>query len=295
MQLAGPSRPHQTASFMPTAANSHQMSMNDFQQWQMSRNAVDNVTSHVERLALQPQHPEQQRMEQIQHQLNNQDSFTQQTFHQTYQPSSFSSYAPTSFGAFGHVPQMQLPVQSASTAFAPAQQPGFAQMDDEAFERAFSQIEDVQANDQEFNEAMGEWMQHHGPAAEARAAEAAAHLDDLANDSTVANAPMPVEDVRTEAQIEEERLESEAKAKKQQQHDLARAASEIVAAVGDNESDKFKKSSFFDLMRRIQANEVIVDGSSLVDSETGAVVVPKPSGDDEPVEGAANVVSAEGV
>ncbi|KAK6072058.1 hypothetical protein SCUP234_08729 [Seiridium cupressi] len=48
--------------------------------------------------------------------------------------------------------------------------------------------------------------------------------------------------------------------------DLARAAQQLVDAVADNDSEKFRKSNFVDLMRRIAAQEVVVENNALVEA-----------------------------
>jgi hypothetical protein len=48
--------------------------------------------------------------------------------------------------------------------------------------------------------------------------------------------------------------------------DLARAAQQLVDAVSDNQSEKFRNSSFVDMMRRIAAQEVVIQDNNLVDA-----------------------------
>lgn len=48
--------------------------------------------------------------------------------------------------------------------------------------------------------------------------------------------------------------------------DLARAAQQLVDAVSDNQSEKFRNSSFVEMMRRIAAQEVVIQGNNLVDA-----------------------------
>lgn len=52
--------------------------------------------------------------------------------------------------------------------------------------------------------------------------------------------------------------------------ELARAAQQLVDAVSDNNSEKFRKSNFVDLMRRIAAQEIVVENNSLVEANTTA-------------------------
>jgi len=51
--------------------------------------------------------------------------------------------------------------------------------------------------------------------------------------------------------------------------ELSRVAGDIVSALSDNQSDKFKNSSFVEMMRRIRAGEVTIAGNNLVDTATG--------------------------
>lgn len=134
--------------------------------------------------------------------------------------------------------------------------PAQPQMDVEAFNRAFGDYdgmlfeqevvawkskEETQATaDKEFEEAQAEWMAQHGPTAEAQAA--------------------PPTTQQEEAQAQKKRFEDE---------QLARAAVDIVNSVSDNATEKFQKSQFFELMRRIANKEVVVDGENFIDAETG--------------------------
>ena len=54
---------------------------------------------------------------------------------------------------------------------------------------------------------------------------------------------------------------------------LVRAANEILGLVAENHSEKFKKSNFFGLMRRIGNREVVVEGPNLVDASTRRAVI----------------------
>ncbi|KAM7224052.1 hypothetical protein V8F06_000525 [Rhypophila decipiens] len=153
------------------------------------------------------------------------------------------AFAPSMIGSASAFSNPQL----ASTAAQP-------QMDVEAFNRAFGDYdgmlfeqevaawkdkEETQAAaDKEFEQAQAEWMAKHGPTAEAAREN----------------------ETKTETQALKKRFEDE---------QLARAAVDIVSSVSDNASEKFQKSQFLELMRRIANKEVVVDGTNFVDAETG--------------------------
>jgi hypothetical protein len=63
--------------------------------------------------------------------------------------------------------------------------------------------------------------------------------------------------------------EADARRAKQEEAELVKSALRILDSVADNETDKFKNSSFLDLMRRIANKEIVVRGEDLVDAETG--------------------------
>jgi len=69
--------------------------------------------------------------------------------------------------------------------------------------------------------------------------------------------------------------EAEARRTRQGQEDLVRAATGILSSVSDNQSEKFRNSSFLDLMRRIQNMEIVVSGTDLVEAETGKTIITK--------------------
>ncbi|KAH8205227.1 hypothetical protein TruAng_000639 [Truncatella angustata] len=62
--------------------------------------------------------------------------------------------------------------------------------------------------------------------------------------------------------------------------DLARVAQQLVSAVADNDSEKFRKSNFVDLMRRIANQEVVIRDNSLVEAYT-----PTTAGNEENTQG----------
>jgi len=116
-----------------------------------------------------------------------------------------------------------------------------------AFDDLFGQYDAVneaeyarQTADFEAEEA--KWMMEHGPSAEAIAQEAT----EIADEQDLS--------------------------KKRMDHDLARAAGDILSAVSGYQNEKFQKSSFLQLMQRIADHEVVVDEKSFVDAETGGEV-----------------------
>ncbi|KAM7195238.1 hypothetical protein V8F20_007614 [Naviculisporaceae sp. PSN 640] len=139
--------------------------------------------------------------------------------------------------------------------------PAQPQMDVEAFNRAFgdydgmlfeqevaawkSKEETQAAADREFEAAQAAWMAVHGPGASEAASEGQA---------------APPTTQQEENQALKKRFEDE---------QLARAAVDIVNSVSDNATEKFQKSQFFELMRRIANKEVVVDGENFIDAETG--------------------------
>ncbi|KAI5922897.1 hypothetical protein F4810DRAFT_671933 [Camillea tinctor] len=71
-----------------------------------------------------------------------------------------------------------------------------------------------------------------------------------------------------QSQLEQEASDQSHPAKTQPQVDteLARAAQQLVDSVSDNDSEKFRNSSFLQMMRRIAAEEVTVRGNELVET-----------------------------
>jgi hypothetical protein len=142
-----------------------------------------------------------------------------------------------------------------------------AAMDVEAFNRAFGEYDEANFESElaewtekqklansEFVEAQDHWMAEHGPRVE-----------------TAAEAKPPTAD---EMEVIDANLEKMAQEqdKRRSDDELARAAVDIVNAVADNTSEKFKNSRFFELMRRIGNREVVVEGDSFVNATTGETV-----------------------
>ncbi|KAK5626476.1 hypothetical protein RRF57_002191 [Xylaria bambusicola] len=109
---------------------------------------------------------------------------------------------------------------------------------------------DIQAEamlEQEFEDAMNDWMLQNGPGAEA------GDQDELVvqeSETPTANLDATEEDLA------------------ETQDDLARAAQQLVDSVADNNSEKFKNSDFLALMRRIASQEVVVQGNDLVETQS---------------------------
>jgi len=212
-------------------------------------------------------------------------------------------------GGFGMGLQQQQP-HFGMTANAPAATATESSLDIEAFNRAFGEFDEndferelaqwneeqnaagkeQNAADQELQDAQDEWMAMHGPRAEAQAATATQpptaeemavidkDLNELAEDlerRRIEGDPAVLPTKGKEAETET----------RQRRHDdeLAKAAVDILSSVANNTSEKFKNSSFFDLMRRIGNREIVVEGTNLVDAETGEKVEPNPSDHDTEV------------
>ncbi|KAI1429745.1 hypothetical protein F5Y12DRAFT_334268 [Xylaria sp. FL1777] len=121
---------------------------------------------------------------------------------------------------------------------------------------------DAQADailEQEFEDAMNEWMLQNGPGAEMSdqnelsaqdGHNLIASLDAATTEPTADDAP------------EKDSAES--------RDDLARAAQELVDSLSDNSSEKFRNSHFIALMRRIASQELTVQGNDLVETQPSA-------------------------
>lgn len=128
----------------------------------------------------------------------------------------------------------------------------------------------------EFENAMSDWMDEHGPSqseqAEAASAAAAKEIDAemeyLADEleSRRLNGDQDVQPGAGAAQQGEQR-------EKESADELARTAHLIIQSVSSANSEKFKNSSFFDLMHRLKNREIVVKDSDLVDAKTGKPVV----------------------
>jgi hypothetical protein len=74
-------------------------------------------------------------------------------------------------------------------------------------------------------------------------------------ESTMQPEPMLEQDQRPQEEVEDPKEESDA---------LARTAGELLDNVSQDTSDKFAKSSFLALMRRLRDKEVTVDGQNFI-------------------------------
>ncbi|ROV96599.1 hypothetical protein VPNG_08997 [Cytospora leucostoma] len=124
---------------------------------------------------------------------------------------------------------------------------------EEALEAAFA------AYDDEFSAEMDQWVAQHGPTEEDHH-EAA--MQELADDL---DARRESGDPRVLTQKDPE---NRAAVKAQEDHELRKYASEILVTMAEG-NEKFKKSSFNDLMRRIVNREVVIQGNEIVDVATG--------------------------
>ncbi|KAI0453045.1 hypothetical protein F5B21DRAFT_481367 [Xylaria acuta] len=102
---------------------------------------------------------------------------------------------------------------------------------------------------QEFADAMDEWMLQNGP-------EVDAEVDDLTASLNAASAEP----------IVHEPTEEESEGSEEQETELARAAQQLVDLLADNDTEKFKNSEFISLMRRIASRQLTVQGNDLVET-----------------------------
>ncbi|KAK0709613.1 hypothetical protein B0T26DRAFT_654287 [Lasiosphaeria miniovina] len=139
----------------------------------------------------------------------------------------------------------------------------FGEYDEAEFERELTNWKEEQAiADREFIEAQDEWMAEHGPKAEARTVQPPT-LEEMA----VINTDLEI--------LAQELEENQADIRRHRDDDdLAQAAVDILNSVAGNESEKFKNSNFFQLMRRIGNKEIVVEGPNLIDAVTGETIVP---------------------
>ncbi|KAK3692656.1 hypothetical protein B0T22DRAFT_21483 [Podospora appendiculata] len=181
---------------------------------------------------------------------------------------------------------------------------GDSSMDIEAFNRAFGDYDEGEfereladwkqeelAATAELAEAQDSWMAQHGPRTEARIAQPPTAEEMVAIDANLEELAQELEERRAAgdpAVLPTKGPEAEARRRKREDDDLARAAVDILSSVSDNQSEKFKNSNFLQLMRRIGNREIVVEGTDLVDVESGEKVVYKETGSehDSGIEGA---------
>ncbi|KAK0708317.1 hypothetical protein B0H67DRAFT_556823 [Lasiosphaeris hirsuta] len=155
----------------------------------------------------------------------------------------------------------------------------FGDYDEEGFQRELADWEEEEAQvdpiNKELADAQDEWMTQHGPiqssapptAQEMKAIDA--NLEVLAEDLESRRA------LGDPAVLPTKDPETEVNRRHREDENLARAALDILNSVSENQSQKFRNSSFLDLMRRIGNREVVVNGPNLVDASTGETVVSK--------------------
>ncbi|KAK4444664.1 hypothetical protein QBC34DRAFT_181211 [Podospora aff. communis PSN243] len=146
-----------------------------------------------------------------------------------------------------------------------------SRLDIEAFNAAFGAYDDA-----EFSQELASWAEKKKEVAEAT--ENARSLEKLPLQNVV-----PV--VEEAVQQERNKEEQEAARRRREDEELARAANSILSSVSGMDSEKFKNSNFFELMRQIGNREVVVEGPNLVDAATGETVVPKDPEDQVPALG----------
>ncbi|KAK3945533.1 hypothetical protein QBC46DRAFT_93901 [Diplogelasinospora grovesii] len=227
-----------------------------------------------------------------------------------YTPPAATSYAfpgaATQLHPMGYTgPSYMFPMRNFQTSgfHATSKQPeaGFmpeagSALDVDAFNRAFGDYDDTEfqqelanwaqehgSDNKELAAAQDDWMAQHGPRAEAKikpltAAEMAvidADLELLAQDLERRQRDGDPAVLPTKGEA------AEARRRKRQDDELAKAAVDILASVSTNQSEKFRNSSFLELMRRIGNKEIVVEGNNLVDAETGETIASKedPSND----------------
>lgn len=147
----------------------------------------------------------------------------------------------------------------------------------EAFDTAFAEFDDG-----EFQHELDNWMAEHGTAAETaqqqRAAEPTAEEWDEINANMERIAADAEQQQQQSRQVQEDKdAAREEDRRRQTQQELVRAATDILTSVSSNTSQKFKQSTFLELMRRIRDEEVTVVDNSLVDVETGVEIATKPN------------------
>ncbi|KAI1353858.1 hypothetical protein F5Y01DRAFT_275530 [Xylaria sp. FL0043] len=132
--------------------------------------------------------------------------------------------------------------------------------------------------DQEFEDAMDQWMLQNGPGAETSDHN---ELNAQESERLDGNSMAPVESTYHDTS-EKDTAEN--------RDELARAAQQLVSSLADNNSEKFKNSDFLALMRRIASQELTVQGNDLVETQPS-----RDSGLDPHVAGATSAVTTESV
>lgn len=153
----------------------------------------------------------------------------------------------------------------------------FGEYDEAEFERELTNWKEEQAiADREFIEAQDEWMAEHGPKAETRTVQPPTLEEMAVIDADLEILAQELEEnqaVQDAGVVSEETPMAEDLRRHRDDDDLARAAVDILNSVAGNESEKFKNSNFFQLMRRIGNKEIVVEGPNLIDAVTGETIV----------------------
>jgi hypothetical protein len=113
-----------------------------------------------------------------------------------------------------------------------------------------------------FEKAMDEWMAAQVELEAKTEDKPEAETEAEIEAGTEAKSEVVAEANAEAAQCSDEKSTQETSLKKSE---LAQAAKQLVDAVAGDNSEKFQKSNFIDLMRRIAAEEVVVENNSLVE------------------------------
>ncbi|KAI3320251.1 hypothetical protein HD806DRAFT_506942 [Xylariaceae sp. AK1471] len=116
--------------------------------------------------------------------------------------------------------------------------------------------------EQEFEDAMNEWMVQNGPQAEM---SSQSKLNAQHSDNLTAHIDTAL-DVASPEPAAHEMVKEDSAGAQEADTELARAAQQLVDSVADNDSDKFKNSAFLALMRRIASQQLTVQGNDLVEA-----------------------------
>ena len=163
--------------------------------------------------------------------------------HQSPAPFQAAQQEPAAHGEYAHYPQNIVLSQST----------------DEALDAAFA------AYDQDFEHEMHQWMSSHGP-------KDAPDMDDVQATMVAIADEQDVNRMRQERKERQESARAPVPVDDGATTEFRKAAMDILDTVGKNQGEKFKNSSFLELMRRICDKEVVLQGEDLVDVKTGAVL-----------------------
>ncbi|KAI1437105.1 hypothetical protein GGR50DRAFT_647536 [Xylaria sp. CBS 124048] len=129
---------------------------------------------------------------------------------------------------------------------------------------------DVQAEiEEQFEEAMNEWMLQNGDAAETglKAGDAAEAEDESKLEAEKGDEPKAnLDGASAEPTTQEAAAKEDPNNVEKNDEELARVAQQLVDCFADNQSDKFKNSEFLAVMRRIASRQLTVQGNDLVET-----------------------------